>query len=349
MDEKTPTRMSRRALVKRVSAAAAAGAVASDLPAPQVAADAAAQRKIRIGAVSWNFRGISAGPPWTEPIDTLADLGFEGVEVICARAEQLDATLSEPHFSNLMRQLEKRKMVISQFVLFQTMVADLGSPDADKRKRALDVFARGCRVAARLRAPIINIVAPWPTVYRKKGWSYLPRYYSTQTTMPGSKFRFDVPRGFDWRKAWSGFVAVMKEATAAAKAEGLRFSLENHTHTFVQGPDAFLHLWNEVRDPALGMNLDVGWIQLQREYPVVAVYKAAGHLMNVHLRDIDGFAYRFVPPAMGCMDFEGIVRALRDVGFSGFLSFEQDGPVGDMRAVLRRGKELIEKILAETA
>jgi sugar phosphate isomerase/epimerase len=194
---------------------------------------------------------------------------------------------------------------------------------------------------------MINMVAPWPSVYSKKGYGYLPRYYATGTTMP-DKFSFEVPRNFDWAKAWADFVAVMKEATAMAKSAGVLFSLENHTHTFVQGPDAFLRLWDEVRDPTLGINLDIGWILLQREYPVVAIYKCRGHLMNVHLRDMDGFAYRFVAPGNGCMDFEGVVRALRDVGFSGFATFEQDG-LPDMKFAMRRGKEIMEEILNKTA
>jgi len=349
MPEKDSENISRRGFVKGVTAGAVTIAAVSNAASRAQPADAQPEKKgdgkIRLAAVSWNFRAIAAGPPWTEPIDILADLGFEGVEPICAQPEQLDAVLAEPHYSNLMRQLERRKMALPQFVLFQSAVAELGDLDSEKRKRALDVFARGCQVAAKVGAPIVNIVAPWPTAYRKQGYDYLPRYYSTGTTMPGPKFWFDVPAGFEWDRAWSGFVEAMKAATQAAAAEGVRFSLENHTHTFVQGPDAFLSLWREVRDPALGMNIDIGWIQSQREYPVVAIHKVREHLMHLHLRDIDGFAFRFVPPGAGCMDFAGVVLALRRIGYSGFLSFEQDG-VPDQRYALRRGREILEELLA---
>lgn len=340
--------LSRRAFLRAAGVGTAAVGAAGSAASAAIDATAARKKlgggKIRLGSVSWNFRSITAGPPWTSAIDACADLGFEGIEVICAKPEQLDATLAEPHYSNMMRQLEQRKMTISQFVLFQPLVADLGSPDATARRRTIDIFAKACKVAAKVNAPIINIVAPWPTVYHKDGYDYLPRYFSTQTTMPGPKLKFDVPLGFDWEKTWSDFVETMKEATAAAKEAGVLFSLENHTHTIVQGADAFLDLWGEVRDPVLGMNIDVGWIQLEREYPVITIYKAAPHLMNLHLRDIDGFAYRFVPPGAGCMDFPGIVAAARDVGFTGFMTFEQDG-VPDMRYALRRGKEIIERLL----
>jgi len=345
--------LTRRGFLKGVgagtlAAATAASAAPSGKKAKSQKSADLSKDALRLGSVSWNFRSIAAGPPWTEAIDTIADLGFRGVELIVAQPDQLDATLAEPHFSGLLRQLGQHKMVVSQFVLFQTVSGDLGSPDAEKRKAALAVFEKGCQVAAKLGAPMINMVAPWPTVFRKKGQDYLPRYFSTETTMPGPKFQYDVPRNLDWQKTWSDFVAVMKEATGIAKAAGLLFSLENHTHTLAPGPDAFLRLWDEVRDPTLGFALDIGWLQLQREYPVVAIYKTRGRLMNVHLRDIDGLAYRFVPPGSGCMDFEGVVRALRDIGYTGFMSFEQDG-VPDMRYALSRGKQILEEILAKTS
>jgi sugar phosphate isomerase/epimerase len=194
---------------------------------------------------------------------------------------------------------------------------------------------------------MINMVAPWPTVYSKKGWGYLPRYFQEKKS-PQEKFRFEVPRNFDWPKAWADFTATMKEATAIARAAGLKFSLENHTHTFVPRADAFLRLWDAVRDDALGFNADIGWIQLEREYPVVTIYKAREHILNVHLRDIDAPGLRFVAPGDGCMDFEGVVAALHDIGFAGFLTFEQDG-VPDMKAAMRRGKEILEEILAKNA
>ncbi|MBM3334229.1 sugar phosphate isomerase/epimerase [Candidatus Sumerlaeota bacterium] len=338
--------LSRRSFLTGVSSAAlgaaavgmsnsSSGASQSEKPARQP------KDKIRLGSVAWNFGRIGDDPPWTASIDAIGELGFDGIELIVAKPNQLDATISEPTLSEILRRLERHKLKVSQFVLYQTVTADLGSPDREKQKRALALFEKGCRVAVKLGAPIINMVAPWPTSFQKEGQGYLPRYYSTGTTMPSPKFSFTVPRNFDWPKAWSDFVAVMKETTAIAKNAGLLFALENHTHTFVPGPDAFLRLWDEVHDPALGFSLDIGWVALQREYPVVAVYKTRGHLMNLHIRDLDGFAYRFVAPGSGCMDYEGLIVALRAIGFSGFITFEQDG-VPDMKHAMRRGMEIFQ-------
>jgi sugar phosphate isomerase/epimerase len=45
------------------------------------------------------------------------------------------------------------------------------------------------------------------------------------------------------------------------------------------------------------------------------------------------------------MDFPGVVKALKDIGYSGYLTFEQDG-VPDMRGVLARGRDMLRKLIA---
>ncbi|MCX8036150.1 MAG: sugar phosphate isomerase/epimerase [Candidatus Sumerlaeia bacterium] len=344
------TQWTRRQLIHAGAGASAAALLAPHTPALSAPAAAAKSRArgadgIRLGSVAWNFGRIGDDPPWSGAIDAVGDLGFAAIELIVAKPEQLDATVAEPTFSTLLRRLEQYKLVVSQFVLYQSVMADLGSPDPERRKKTLAVFEKGCQVAAKLGAPMINMVAPWPTGWSKKGQGYLPRYFSTRKGE--TTFQFDVPPNFDFPRTWADFVATMKEATTIARNAGLVFSLENHTHTLIPGPDAFLRLWDEVRDSALGMNLDIGWMMLQREYPVTAIYKVRGHLVNVHLRDMDAANLRFVAPGEGIMDFEGVVRALRDIGFAGFATFEQDG-VPDMKTALRRGKDILEGLLART-
>jgi sugar phosphate isomerase/epimerase len=75
---------------------------------------------------------------------------------------------------------------------------------------------------------------------------------------------------------------------------------------------------------------------LQREYPPVAVYKVHKQLMNLHMRDIDGHMRQFPHIGQGVMDFKGIVEALKQIGFNGFASIEQDKHHGDMKETCRR-------------
>ncbi len=335
--------VSRRAFLKAV----AASSVLSG-PLSEGLAEASLSRKpkparMKVGCVSWNLRGIGAGPPMDEPIDIVGQMGFEGIELIVSRAEDLDTYWKEPVISTLRKKLETCGLEVSQFVLFQSAVAGLSSLNADERNASLKVFERGCKVAAELKAPFINIVAPWATEL-KGPTSYLPRYFAVTEGAPDTKYHIDIAEGFDFEAVWEQFVRTVREATNLAKANGLRFSLENHTHTLVPDAMAFRALWDRIKDPALGMNLDIGWLQLQREYPPIGVYQAGDRLMNVHIRDIDGVGLRFVGIGDGVMDFPGVVKALKNIGFSGYLTIEQDG-VPDMRGVLARGREMLKRLI----
>jgi sugar phosphate isomerase/epimerase len=284
--------------------------------------------KIQLGSVSWNFHSLGPAADPEGAIDIVGGLGFEGIELIATSRGDFKAFWTDAKVDRLKLKLERNKLRVPQFAMFQPVVEDLSSPKREERQQALDHFESGCRLAAKFNAPIVNIVAPWAREL-KGPTSYLPRYYEVTSGAPTTKFHIDIAEGFDCDAIWNGFVETTKGCVARAKAHGVKFSIENHTHTLLPDSGSVLRLLDAIPDPALGVNLDVGWIQLEREYPPVAIYKLKGHLMNLHIRDIDGLMRSFSPIGQGVMDFRAIVQALQKTGFQGFLSLEQDGHQGD--------------------
>ena len=308
----------------------AAATVAGAAPFLTHAADSTPSRtsRIQLGCVSWNFHDLSPAADPEAAIDIVGGLGFEGIELIATSAGDFGTFWTDARVDRLKQKLERHKLRVPQFALFQPVVEELSSPKPDERERALDHFESGCRLAALFEAPIINVVAPWAREL-KGPTTYLPRYYEVERGAPETKFHIEIAAGFDWDAIWKTFVHTVKGCVARAKAHGLEFSIENHTHTLLPDSGSLLRLWDAVQDPALGVNLDVGWIQLEREYPPVAIHKLKGHLMNLHVRDIDGLMRSFAPIGRGVMDFRAMVQALRQTGYQGFLSLEQDGHPGD--------------------
>jgi sugar phosphate isomerase/epimerase len=125
------------------------------------------------------------------------------------------------------------------------------------------------------------------------------------------------------------------------------FTIEHHTHCIIHDASSFLLLCKDIPDKALGYNMDVGWTQIQREYPPVAISKVKDRLYNLHIRDIDGAMRQFVHIGEGVMDFAGIIRELKKIGYNGYISLEQDGHPGDMKATSKRYLELMRKLIAE--
>ena len=327
-------------LFESLPATAPAAAAAS---AASPSATAAAGQP-RIGCVSWCFHSFEPGADPEDAIDVMGEIGFDGTELILLGRDDIAGFWTDARIDQIRARLERNRLALAQFVIFQPVVEGLSSTDRAERDRNLDYFEAGCRIGRKLGAPIVNIVAPWPReIGRSRG--YLPRYYELAAPQPGEKFTIEIEPGFEWDAVWQAYVETTKACLARAKAHGLKLTIEHHTHCVIPDASSFLRLWDAVGDPELGYNMDTGWTLLQREYPPLAIHKVGRRLMNVHVRDIDGTMRRFVHAGEGVMDFAAIAQALPAVGFSGFLSIEQDKHPGDMRETCRRYLTLMKRCL----
>jgi len=316
------------------AAAAAARALAAPAPEPPQPARKAGARPW-LGSVSWNFHSLAAGAHPEEAIDIIGSLGFDGIELIANSRRDVDEYWTDGTIARIRKQLERNHLVVNQFPFFQPVVEGLTSRRPEERKLSLEYFERGCKIGKKLGAPMVNIVAPWARELSAPGTDYLPRYFMGDPK-PGEKFHIDIAPGYDYDELWRLFVETMRACLERAEAHGLTFSIENHTHTMMPVTDSFLRLWDAIKDPALGCNLDCGWAMNQREYPPVAIRKLDRHLMNVHVRDINATMREYVAIGEGVMDFKAIADAVKAIGFTGFLSLEQDGSGFDMKETCRR-------------
>ena len=291
--------------------------------------------KPKVGCLSWCFHDFSPGVDPEQAIDIIGGMGFDGIEMIVTARADLKDFWTNDRVDHYKKKLEQNKLQVSQFVLFQPVVEDLSSTNPSERSQALDYFEAGCRIGQRLNARLINIVAPWARELHGPS-DYLPRYYEIANPKPGEKFHIDIDKGFDFDRVWAQYVDTTRACLERAKAHGLKFSIEQHTQTLVPEAASFRRLWDEIRDPALGYNLDAGWTLLQREYPPVAIHKIKRQLLNLHMRDIDGTMRKFPHVGEGVMDFQAIVDTLKLVGFDGYASIEQDKHPGDMKETCRR-------------
>ena len=321
----TPFDLNRRQLLQTAAVAA------SGLSLPAAAQDKLSARragKPKVGCLSWCFHSLTAGADPEPGLDIIGELGFDGVELIVNAPKDLKDFWTDARIERLNGKLQRNRLAVSQFVMFQPVVEDLSSTNPAARERALNNFEACCQIGKKLGAPMVNIVAPWAREL-KGPTSYLPRYYEIANPKPGQKYHIDIAENFDWDRVWDAYVETTKACLARAKAHGMKFCIEQHTHCLIPDAASFLRLWDRIRDEDLGYNIDVGWTLLQREYPPAAIHKVGRHLMNVHMRDIDGLMRRFPAFGRGVMDVEAIITALKRVGFSGFASIEQDKNPGD--------------------
>jgi inosose dehydratase len=149
--------------------------------------------------------------------------------------------------------------------------------------------------------------------------------------------------------AWAHFGAKLTEVADAVTAAGLRFAYHHHLGTVVEsGEDMELLLRST--GPSVGLTVDTGHAALGGVDAVALIRAQPGRVAHVHCKDIRGKVFRkirseggsflrgvlegmFTVPGDGDLDFAKVMRALSEIGYSGWIivEAEQDPAVADPR------------------
>jgi sugar phosphate isomerase/epimerase len=175
-------------------------------------------------------------------------------------------------------------------------------------------------------------------------------------------FAGDVSEGITFDQARQWIVEGLAEASKYAASKGKKLALENHGTLAGRG-EQVKGLINDVRklagNDALGANPDTGNFLIVNQPSHEAIREVANFAHMVHFKDFapepeghSGFAYttidgrRLVGTAVGegTVDLAQCIRALREVGFDGWLSVEYEGEEDPITAV-RRSIENARKFL----
>jgi sugar phosphate isomerase/epimerase len=134
------------------------------------------------------------------------------------------------------------------------------------------------------------------------------------------------------------------ELAALARKHQMRIGIENHPE---RSADEVLAKIGDNSD-VLGACIDTGWWLTQGYDPAEAVRRLGGHLFHVHLKDIRA-AGKHDTCALGdgLLDVAAMIGALREVGYTGYLSIEHEPDDHDPTSEVVRSRELVERLLQE--
>jgi sugar phosphate isomerase/epimerase len=305
---------------------------------------------MKVGCTAWAFTAPRYNPPYEEAIRDIGEMGFDGLELILFDPSDLKNYWTPRKIDEIVRLYRSYNLTLSEFALYQNVVAGLPDLDPAAKSRSLDHFDQGCKLAVALGADVVNMVSQWP-IGLKAPIPYPPSYI--YNNVPGyvafePKLKMELPEPFDWDAIWANYVDSMRQATEIARSHGLRMALEGHANVIVSHTDSFLRLFDQVPDPSLGTNLDIVWQFLQREYIPWTIYKLKEKIFHVHVRDGDGLACYQLPVGDGILDWDGIVQALGKVGYDGFLSLEI-GTYANPGPYAKRSLDYLREVIARNS
>jgi sugar phosphate isomerase/epimerase len=125
-------------------------------------------------------------------------------------------------------------------------------------------------------------------------------------------------------------VRMLKESVKIAADCGVILAIENHIdYTSAE----ILQILDRVGSDHLKVNFDTGNTLRMMEDPVAAARRLGPYTVATHTKDLDAcrhvrpeewFFFSSVPVGTGLIDMPGVVRALKESGYTGVLAVESD-------------------------
>lgn len=265
-----------------------------------------------LGATTWTF---TWGPPYDDALKSLARLGFRGAELTIWGEDFLRDYYTPATNKYLASLCGDLGLKLTDVFCIPVGIA---STDAAKRRSAVDQFKRVLDVAQQLGTDKVVALPPNPFDID------IPVLLGKATSQEWS---VEFPKG-DWQQNWRDAVDVLGQFAEECEARDMRVALEPHPHRLMHNADGMLRLIDQIKSPAIGLNLDPSHLFPMGELANMVAYQVGDRIFHTHISDNDGQTNAHWRPGKGKVDWRAFLRALRDIGYDGPLSVELEDVPG---------------------
>jgi sugar phosphate isomerase/epimerase len=237
-------------------------------------------------------------------IDAIADLGYQGVEILCDRPHWFATEVSRAEAERVAAQIARRGLAVSNLNA-NTANGYFDPPPPE------NVFE-----------PALSNTDPALRRWRQQ-YTLAVIELARIVGSPAISITTGRPRpGCPPQQAFGHLVESLKPLCDAAGRAGVRIGIEYEPGLLVERAEEVRAVLDAVGSEVLGVNLDIGHSWLDGEGPEDAVALLAGRIWNVHVEDIKGMKHYHLVPGDGDMPFERYFAALRQARYDGFLTVE---------------------------
>jgi sugar phosphate isomerase/epimerase len=267
---------------------------------------------------------------YVDAIKQAAKLGFKGASCIIQTKDMDDSAILK-----LKETAESFHMTIVELVgLFGD--SRLSDEDTKVRQEGIRAFEESAQVASKLGAKVLNIQSQDPFPYKR----------NPVAMWKDVIIKVDIPTGFNWKRVWDTYVQTIGRCVDIAHDEGVLLAMERHPFQIVDNTNMDLKLIEDVGSESLGVCYDTAQVLMAVEIPALSIYKLKDRIFHTHLSDnLGSFSRpRHLMPGRGQMDWDVILKALKDVGYDYFLSLEIQTPTETLDEEYRRGMAFLKSV-----
>lgn len=239
-------------------------------------------------------------------LDALAKAGFEGIDFNNDIVEYSSDEHDEQYYHDLGKYAASKGIAICQaHAPFSSSYKD-----EEKSKKRFNEIVQSIKNAAYLGAPMI-VVHP-----------------CTHLDFSGDG---NPERLFEYN------LDFYRRLIPYAEEVGIKIAIENIGLTSITStPERLNRLYDALNSPVFTVCFDVGHCLLQGVEPAEAIRKLGARLVDgcTHVHDNFGDTDAHTLPYYGKVDWEGVMKALAEIGYRGDLNYEASGFIKDIPAQL---------------
>lgn len=268
---------------------------------------------------------------FADAVRRLAAIGYPGVEIMADVPHAWPACLLEEQKQAIREALARHRLQISNVNAFMmNAISDPRQrywhpswiePDRHYRQIRIDHTKRCLSLARELGAPCI-------------------------TTEPGGP----VAPGESWAQALALFVESLKPVAEHAEKEGVLLLVEPEPGLLIETADQFLEFMAHIDSPAVGLNFDIGHAYCVGDDPAATIPRVAPYIRHFHLEDIAATrVHHHLIPGEGAIDFAATLRAIKGIGYDGWITIELYPYVDDPDVAARTAWQRVSALLQAVA
>lgn len=229
------------------------------------------------------------------------DAGYDGIEVAIDEAGECSLESSPSEVEEIGKAAERAGIGITSLATGLFWRYSLSSPERSKADKARSIVHKMLENARLLGTDAILVV-------------------------PGAVHVFfdpeSVPVPYD--QVYKASQAALREAAFRAEELGVSICIENVWNKFLQSPMEFARYVDEIGSPRVQAYFDAGNVLLTG-YPEHWIPILAGRIHRVHVKDFRqsvGTAAGFVNLLEGDVNWPEVIKALRKIGYDGYVTAE---------------------------
>jgi sugar phosphate isomerase/epimerase len=247
-------------------------------------------------------------------LEEMHSLGFSSVELEGIREDHLLQIYDSRY--DIKKKLDDLQLNVPYFC---AVLPELSSLNENIRNHNIELFEKGCEIAALFNAKGVLDNAPIPPYEFPEGIPIL-RHYSNEVINAAA-----YPHNFSWQKFWDGLILTFKTLCDIAAKYKLTYQLHPATGVITDSADTFLDFYNAVNKENLKFNFDTANLFAHLEDLPSSLLKIKDHVNYIHLSDNRGLKIEHLAIGDGKISWKEFLNTLDEIKFDGDIGIDIGG------------------------